>query len=122
MKHATRYLAGHLLVFILFIPLMTMAVVSKTSNVYDFFIVVSFIIFFLYIYISIFDKPAVIHSHFLRKGLNKTSIKGFFFGTGLMYGGLVADRLNVVEEIVITMLLVSIVILTLSLAKNALVE
>ena len=39
-----------------------------------------------------------------------------------MYGGLVADRLNVVEEIVITMGLVSIVILTLSLAKNALVE
>jgi len=39
-----------------------------------------------------------------------------------MYGGLVADRLNVVEEIVITMLLVSILILTLSLAKNALVE
>ena len=78
MKYATRYFAVNLAVFILGIPLLTMAAVSKTPSLPDFFIVVSLIIFCLYIYISIFDKPAVIHSHFLRKGLNKTSIKGFF--------------------------------------------
>ena len=122
MKHLTRYFAGNLAVFILFIPLFTMAVVSKTSSLPDFFIVVSFIIFSLYIYISIFDKPAVIHSHFLRKGLNKTSIKGFFFGTGLMYGALVADHLNVVREITGTMILMSGFILLLSLQKNAFAE
>ena len=99
-----------------------MAAVSKTSSLPVFFIVVSFIIFCLYIYISIFDKPAVIHSLFLRKGLNKTSIKGFFIGTGLMYGVLVADHLNVVRGITGPMLLMSMLILTLSLVKNILVE
>ena len=122
MKYGTRYSAGSLAVFILSIPLFTMNAVCKTPSLPTFSIVVSFIIFSLYSYISIFDKPAPIHSYFVRKGLNKTSIKGFFFGTGLMYGGLVADHLNVVEEIVITMGLVSILILTLSLTKNALIE
>ena len=122
MKYGTRYLAGNLAVFILGIPLLTMAAVTKTSSLSDFFIAVSFIIFSLYIYISIFDKPAVIHSYFLRKGLNKTSIKGFFIGTGLMYGNLVVDHLNVVREITGTIIVVSLLILTLSIVRNILVE